>query len=81
MARPAEIVIVDASVFVKGFVEEKDTAIALQLRTDYENGVVDIWSSQLMSFEVVNALHYSQEHGQDEIEKIGESLARSQIPL
>jgi len=81
MARPAKIVIADASVFVKWFVDEKDTKIALQLRKDYENGTVDIWSTHLMPFEVLNALRYSQDMGQDEIEKVGESLTRSQIAL
>lgn len=81
MARPAKIVVVDASVLVKWYVEEKDTKIALQLRTDYEDGTVDLWSTHLMPFEVLNALRYSQDLGQDEIEKVGESLARSQIAL
>jgi len=81
MERSTKIVIVDASVLVKWFVDEKETKIALRLRTDYENGNVDIWSTHLMPFEVLNALRYSQELGQDEIEKIGDSLARSQIAL
>jgi predicted nucleic acid-binding protein len=81
MARPAKIVVLDASVLVKWFVEEKDTKIALQMRSDYENGIIDIWSTQLMPFEVLNALRYSQDLGQDEIEKVGDSLARSQIAL
>jgi predicted nucleic acid-binding protein len=81
MARPAKVVVLDASVLVKWFVEEKDTKIALQMRSDYEKGIIDIWSTQLMPFEVLNALRYSQDLGQDEIEKVGESLARSQIAL
>jgi predicted nucleic acid-binding protein len=81
MARPAKIVIVDASVLVKWYVEENDTETALQMRTDYENGIVDIWSTHLMPFEVLNAVRYSQDLGQDEIEKIGDSLARTQIAL
>jgi len=81
MARPAKIVVLDASVLVKWFVEENDTKIALQMRSDYEKGIIDIWSTQLMPFEVLNALRYSQDLGQDEIEKVGESLARSQIAL
>ena len=81
MARPAKVVVLDASVLVKWFVEEKDTKIALKVRNDYENGILDIWSTQLMPFEVLNALRYSQDLGQDEIEKVGESLARLQIAL
>ena len=34
-----------------------------------------------MPFEVLNALRYSQDLGEDELEKVGESLARSQIAL
>jgi predicted nucleic acid-binding protein len=81
MARPAKIVVLDASVLVKWFVEEKDTKIALQMRSDYEKGIIDIWSTQLMPFEVLNALRFSQDLGQDELEKIGESLSRTQIAL
>jgi len=81
MERPAKIIVVDASVIVKWYVEEEDTKIALQLRRDYENGIIDIWSTHLMPYEVLNAVRYSQDLGQNEIERVSESLALFQIGL
>jgi predicted nucleic acid-binding protein len=81
MERPTKIIVVDASILVKWYVEEENTKIALQLRRDYENGIIDIWSTHLMPYEVLNALRYSQDLGRDEIERVSESLALSQIGL
>ena len=77
--RTKEIAIVDASVVVKWFVEEEDTAKALEMRSDYREGKVDLRSPQLMAYEVLNALRYNPELGEDDLARAGDALSKFQI--
>jgi predicted nucleic acid-binding protein len=79
--RPTKIVVIDASVVVKWFVEEELTNQALTLAEDYERRRVDLRSVQLMPFEVMNALRYNPELGETEVEKAGEALTRLGVAL
>jgi len=81
MEKSKKIIVVDASVVAKWFVEEKHTSIALKLREDYKNSVIDIWSTQLMPFEVLNALRYNKELSQKEIETAANALSHYKIAL
>ena len=81
MEKSKKIVVVDASVVAKWFIDEEYTGEALKMREDYKNGVVDIWSTQLMPFEVLNALRYNPEFSQKEIEKAANALSRYRIAL
>ncbi len=81
MERAKKIAVVDASVVAKWFVEEEYTEKALQLRDDYRSGRVDLRSTQLMPFEVINALRYKPGVGQMDIEKAAYSLSRFQVAL
>jgi predicted nucleic acid-binding protein len=72
--RPTKILVIDASVVVKWFVEEEFTSQALALAEDYERRRIDLRSVQLMPFEVMNALRYNPELGETEVEKAGEAL-------
>jgi len=63
-------VIVDASVIVKWFVEENYFREARLLRDSYANGLIDIVVPSLMYYEVINALKYSGEFGEDELKEI-----------
>lgn len=81
MERPKKIVLVDASVVTKWFVEEEHTQEALRMRDDYRRGAIDLRSTQLMPFEVLNALRYNSELGQREIERAGEALSRFKMAL
>lgn len=67
-------VIVDASVIVKWFVEENYFREARLLRDSYANGLIDIVVPSLMYYEVINALKYSGEFGEDELKEIAEIL-------
>ncbi len=78
---PQKVIVADASVVTKWFVEEEYTRFALKILSDYTGGKVDIWSTQLMPFEVLNALRYNQKLGEREIEKAASSLARFRIGL
>ncbi len=79
--REKKVIIADASVIVKWFVEEDFTKNALNIRDDYKKGIIDIWSTELMPFEVINALRYNQELGREELVKAGKSLSKFKIAL
>lgn len=57
--RPEKIAVVDASVAVRWFVEEEFTRQALAMADDYQARKVDLRSTQLLPFEVLNALRYN----------------------
>lgn len=76
-----KVIVADASVIVKWFVEEDYTKNALKIKKDYATGTIDIWSVQLMPFEVLNALRYNQQLGQEEIGKASRSLSKFKIAL
>ena len=80
MERP-KIIVVDASVVVKWFVEEEFTEQALSLVGDYERRSIDLRSTQMMPFEVMNALRYNVELGQTELENAGDALMRFRVAL
>jgi predicted nucleic acid-binding protein len=79
--RPQKVIVADASVIVKWFVVEDYTKNALKIKKDYTTGTIDIWSVQLMPFEVLNALRYNQQLGQEEIGKASKSLSKFKIAL
>ncbi|MGQ9468575.1 MAG: type II toxin-antitoxin system VapC family toxin [Nitrososphaerales archaeon] len=81
MERPKEIVIIDASVVAKWFVEEEYSAQALSIREDYRKGRLDLASTQLLPFEVLNALRYNPEFGVDDLKIVARSLEKSRIVL
>jgi predicted nucleic acid-binding protein len=78
---PPKVIVADASVIVKWFVEEDYTKNALKIRKDYMSGTIDIWSTQLMPFEVLNALRYNQHLGQEEVGKASRSLSKFKVAL
>lgn len=79
--RPQKVIVADASVIVKWFVEEDYTKNALKIKEDYTRGTIDIWSTHLMPFEVLNALRYNQQLGEQEIQKAALSLSKFKIAL
>ena len=74
-------IVVDASVAAKWFVEEEYSKEARTLRDAYADGLVDLAAPSLMPYEVINALKYSGEFGEDELKKIAEILENLQITL
>ena len=62
-----EVVVADASVVVKWFVDEEHSGDALRLRDDYTERIVDIASPDLMPYEVLNALRYNPGFGEDQL--------------
>ncbi|HIQ13507.1 MAG TPA: PIN domain-containing protein [Thermoprotei archaeon] len=79
-----EVIVPDASIVVKWFIQEEYYREADRLRLDYVNQVIDIAVPNIIYYEVLNALRYSGIYGEDEINEIGEVLHAYQfldIPL
>ena len=81
MERSKEIVVLDASVVVKWFVKEKHSDSALRARDDYADGRTDIWSTQLLPFEVMNALRYNPSYGLQELKAAARALEGYRLAL
>ena len=71
-----EVVVADASVVVKWFVEEEHSGDALRLRDDYADRVVDIASPDLMPYEVLNALRYNPGFGESQLVETARALEK-----
>jgi len=69
-----EKVVADASVIVKWFVDEVYSENARKLRDEFINGRVEIISTELMPYEVLNALKYTKLFKTEELIMIAKSL-------
>jgi len=81
MAASKKVVVADASVIVKWFVDEEYTKQALTLRQDYIDGRLDIACPNLLPYEVLNALRYNPEFGQEHTRVASEALEKYQLLL
>ena len=69
-----EKVVADASVIVKWYVDEIYSENARKLRDEFINGSVEIISTELMPYEVLNALKYAKLFKKDELIMVSKSL-------
>ncbi len=76
-----ERVVGDASVIVKWFIEEEHSDMALKLRDMHVNGEVHLVAPELLPFEVLNAIRYSDLFTLEEIKAIADSLLSYGIEL
>ena len=67
-------IVIDASIVVKWFIEEKDSDKARLLRDKFIDGKIELIVPSLLYFEVLNALKYSQLFDLSELNDAGESL-------
>ena len=81
MEGPKEVIVVDASIIAKWFVEEEYSENALRLREDYRSRKIDVWSTQLMPFEVLNALRYNRAFSIGDLKKAAKALNNYRIAL
>lgn len=79
MAASKKVVVADASVVAKWFVDEEYTKKALSLRQDYVNGKTDIACPDLLPYEVLNALRYNPELGEEHIKAAAEALEKYRL--
>jgi len=76
-----EKVVSDASVIVKWFIEEEYSDKALKLRDMHVNGEIVIVAPELLPFEVLNVLKYSNLFGKEELKNAALSLSSYGIEL
>ena len=69
-------IVIDASVVVKWFIEEKDADKARFLRDKFIDGKIELIVPSLLYFEVLNALKYSKLFDPSELNDAGESLEK-----
>lgn len=77
----AEILVIDASVAVKWYVEEEGRSKALQLRNDFFEGKLELVSPALVLYEVFNALRYHPGLSAGDISLYVDSLLDMQLDL
>ena len=73
--------ILDASVVLKWFVEETDSAKARKIQDDYSAGLIDLTIPDLLLCEVANALRFNRNFSQQEIEAVLSSLSQMGIEI
>jgi len=81
MAASKKVAVADASVIVKWFVDEEYTKQAMMLRKSYIDGRLDIACPNLLPHEVLNALRYNPEFGQEQVRIASAALEKYQLLL
>jgi len=76
-----KIVVIDASVVVKWFIEEDYFKEARLLRDAYINGLINLAAPSLLHYEVLNALKFSGGFGEEELKEVAGALDDYQITL
>lgn len=71
-----EVVVADASVVIKWFIQEEHTDDAIRLRDDYADRIVDIATPDLMPYEVLNALRYNPGFGESQLVQTARALEK-----
>lgn len=70
------IIVVDASVVTKWFVQEELTDKAIQMRDDYLEGRITIACPDLLGYEVINALRYKPSFGEQDLKEVASALEK-----
>ena len=81
MVEGAQVLVVDASVAIKWYVEEEYREQALHLRRDYYDGKVALASQPLLFYEVANALRYHAALSSSDVVNSINSLLDMQLDL
>ena len=67
-------IVIDASVIVKWFIDEKDSDKAEKIKEQFINEEINLIIPSLLYYEVLNALKYSKLFKLDELNLVGESI-------
>jgi predicted nucleic acid-binding protein len=70
------ILVVDASVVTKWFVQEELSDKAIRLRDDYLEGKITIACPDLLGYEVINALRYKPSFGEQDLKTVARALEK-----
>jgi predicted nucleic acid-binding protein len=79
MATNKNVIVADASVIVKWFVDEEHTKQALSLRRDYVAAKIDIACPNLLPYEVLNALRYNPELGEEHLKMAADAMEKYRL--
>ncbi|UCE14102.1 MAG: type II toxin-antitoxin system VapC family toxin [Candidatus Heimdallarchaeota archaeon] len=77
-------IVVDASLVVKWFISEKYSQLALEIRDHFVNGEIELFAPNLLQYEVLNALKYSNLFSRENLAEAVTSLENYgiiQLPL
>ncbi len=69
-----EIKVIDASVIIKWYMDEKYSNLALSIRDRFINRELDLIVPSLVYFEVLNGLKYTEDFTKEELHIVAESL-------
>ncbi|MCK4580760.1 MAG: type II toxin-antitoxin system VapC family toxin, partial [Dehalococcoidia bacterium] len=75
------MIVLDASVVLKWFVDEEDSDQALRLREEFYTGEREIVIPDLLLFEVANALRYNPSFTAEEIKEAVKTLFDIEIEI
>lgn len=71
------LAVLDASVAVKGFIDEPYSDVALRLRSDFFEGILELLVPGLFPFEIMSALRYSGRFDERELLEAARDIDRS----
>lgn len=74
-------VVCDASTIAKWFLDEPSSKKALQLQQTYVEGEISLLAPEVLPFEVMNALRYSNVFSLEELQTVARSLSNFGIKL
>lgn len=67
-------VVIDSSVFIKLYIDEDYSGNAYRLREAYLSGDMSIIVPSILAYEVLNALRYSGDYNEQELERISQDI-------
>src|SRR2546426_9597304 len=79
MAGQERELVIDSSSALKWFSEEEDTDKALLLKEKHVQGSARLWASDLLYYEVTNALHFKPAYDEPRLVAVVESLFDSPL--
>jgi len=73
------VIVVDASVVARWYVQEEWSDAATRVRQDYEKGLIELIAPYLLFYEVSNSLRYSSDLNADDVSEYTMSLIDMQL--
>jgi len=76
-----ETIVIDTSVLIKWFIKEIKRESALEIRDSYLKGEINLIAPDLILYEFLNALKYINQHNEEEMKTIFETIMNYDINL
>lgn len=81
LERATKGVVIDASVAAKWFIPEEDSDKASRILQEYVKGKIEVYSTDLLIYEVVNAMRYRPDISDEALSSNVENLFKLQLNL